>query len=202
MLVVGLTGNYGMGKSRILALFAKLGAYTFSSDAVVATLLTEKDVLEKIRRVIGHEAFYKNGSLNKKKVARLIFRDEALRRSLEDILHPLVFERINDFLMAVDKSANIVVIVEVPLLFERGYRKKFDKTITVFTDEETAFKRLEKTGVKRTDALLRLQSQLPIRKKMKRSDFIIDNSGSIRETTSLVEIIYKTLLTAAGHGNH
>ena len=105
MLVVGLTGNYGMGKSRILALFAKLGAYTFSSDAIVATLLTEKDVLEKIRRVIGHEVFYKNGSLNKKKVARLIFRDETLRRSLEDILHPLVFERIKDFLKAVDKSA-------------------------------------------------------------------------------------------------
>ena len=200
MLVVGLTGNYGMGKSRILALFAKLGAYTFSSDAIVATLLTEKDVLEKIRRVIGHGAFYKNGSLNKKKVARLIFRDETLRLSLENILHPLVFERIKDFLKAVDKSS--VVVVEVPLLFERGYRKKFDKTITVFTDEETALKRLEKTGIKRTDALLRLQSQLPIREKMKRSDLIIDNSGSIRTTTSRTEAIYKTLLTAAGHENH
>jgi dephospho-CoA kinase len=192
MLVAGLTGNYGMGKSRILALFAKLGAYTFSSDAIVATLLTEKDVLEIIRRVIGHDVFFKNGSLNKKKVARLIFRDEALRRSLEDILHPLVFGRIKDILKAVDKSS--VVVVEVPLLFERGYRKKFDKTITVFTDEETALKRLEKTGIKRTDALLRLQSQLPIREKMKRSDFIIDNSGSIRNTTSRTETIYKTLL--------
>jgi dephospho-CoA kinase len=202
MLVVGLTGNYGMGKSRILALFAKLGAYTFSSDAIVATLLTEKDVLEKIRRGIGHGAFYKNGSLNKKKVARLIFRDETLRRLIEDILHPLVFERIKDFLKAIDKSSSVVIIIEVPLLFERGYGKKFDKTITVFTDEETALKRLKKTGVRRTDALLRLQSQLPIREKMKRADFIIDNSGSIRKTTSLTEAIYKTLLTAAGHGNH
>jgi dephospho-CoA kinase len=192
MLVAGLTGNYGMGKSKVLALFAKLGAYTFNSDKIVAALLTEKDVLEKIRRVIGHDVFYKNGTLNKKKVARLIFRDEALRRSLEDILHPLVFERIKDILTAVDKSS--VVIVEVPLLFERGYRKSFDKTITVFTDEETALKRLEKAGVKRTDALLRLQSQLPIREKMKRSDFIIDNCGSVRETTSQAEAIYKTLL--------
>jgi len=200
MLVVGLTGNYGMGKSRILALFAKLGAYTFSSDAIVATLLTEKDVLEKIRRVIGQGVFYKDGSLNKKKVARLIFRDEGLKRSLEDILHPLVFGRMKDVLKAVDKSS--VVIVEVPLLFERGYRKKFDTTITVFTDEETALNRLEKAGVKRKDALLRLQSQLPIKEKMKRSDFIIDNSGSIRNTASTVEAIYKTLLTAAGHGNH
>jgi dephospho-CoA kinase len=202
MLVVGLTGNYGMGKSRILALFAKLGAYTLSSDAIVAALLTDKDVLENIKKVTGREVFYKNGSLNKKKVARLIFRDETLRRLLEDILHPLVFERIKDFLKAVDKSISSVVVVEVPLLFERGYRKKFDKTVTVFTDEETALKRLEKAGVKRTDALLRLQSQLPIREKMKRADFIIDNSGSIRETTSLVETIYKTLLAAAGHGNH
>ena len=144
--------------------------------------------------------FYKNGSLNKKKVARLIFRDETLRRSLEDILHPLVFERIKDILTAVDKSS--VVIVEVPLLFERGYRKRFDKTITVFTDEETALKRLEKAGVKRKDALLRLQSQLPIREKMKRSDFIIDNSGSTRKTTSQTEAIFKSLITAAGHETH
>jgi len=200
MLVVGLTGNYGMGKSRILALFAKLGAYTFNSDKIVAALLTEKDVLEKIRSVIGQGVFYKNGSLNKKKVARLIFRDEELRRSLEDILHPLVFERIKDFLKAADKDS--IVIIEVPLLFERGHRKKFDKTITVFTDEETALKRLEKAGVKRTDALLRLQSQLPVKEKMKRSDFIIDNSGPVRETTSLAEAVYKTLLTADGHGNH
>jgi len=191
MLVAGLTGNYGMGKSRILALFAQLGAYTFNSDKIVATLLTEKDVLEKIRRVMGHDVFYKNGSLNKKKVARLIFRDEALRRSLEDILHPLVFRRIKGLLKTIDKS---VVVVEVPLLFERGHRNKFDKTITVFTDEETALKRLEKAGVKRTDALLRLQSQLPVREKMKRSDFIIDNSGSIRKTASQTEAIYKTLL--------
>ena len=179
MLVAGLTGNYGMGKSRILSIFAKLGAYTFNSDTIVAALLTEKDVLEKIRGVIGHDVFNKRGSLNKKKVAGLIFRDKTLRRSLEDILHPLVFKRIKDMLKTVDKGS--VVVVEVPLLFERGHRKKFDKTITVFTDEETALKRLEKAGVKRTDALLRLQAQLPIREKMKRSDFIIDNSGSIRK---------------------
>jgi dephospho-CoA kinase len=192
MLVVGLTGNYGMGKSRILSLFAKLGAYTLDCDTIIATLLTEKNVLERIRRVIGHEAFYKNGSLNKQKAARLIFRDAALRRSLEDILHPLVFERIKEILKAIDKGS--VVVVEVPLLFERGHRKKFDKTITVFTDEKTALKRFEKAGVKRTDALLRLQSQLPIKEKMKRSDFIIDNSSSIRGTTVQVEAIFKTLL--------
>ena len=75
MLLVGLTGNYGMGKSAVLSVFQKLGALTLDTDKIVGSLLVEKDVLGKIRNILGDTVFYKDGSLNKRKVAEIIFRD-------------------------------------------------------------------------------------------------------------------------------
>ncbi len=192
MLLVGLTGNYGMGKSAVLTMFKKFGATTVDTDRIVELLLTEKDVLEKIRGLLGDNVFYKNSSLNKKKVAALIFKNDGLRYSLEDILHPLVFERIKIFLDKINEDK--IIIIEVPLLHERGYKDRFDKTITVYTNEEVALNRLEKDGTTREEALLRLKSQLPITKKVKQSDFVIDNNGTIEEAMAQVEIIYKKLL--------
>ncbi len=193
MLIVGLTGNYGMGKSTVLSMFGKFGVITLDTDRIVESLLIEKDVLEKIRGLLGEEIFYKNGSLDKKKVADLVFKDNALRYSIEDILHPLVFKRINFFLDKIN-GKDKVIIIAVPLLYERGYEDRFDRTITVHANEESALNRLEKEGITIEEALLRLKAQIPIEEKIKRSDFVIDNNGTIEETMAQVEIIYKKLL--------
>lgn len=193
MLLVGLTGNYGMGKSTVLSMFEKLGATILDTDKIVELLLTEKDILEKIRGLLGDKVFDENDSLNKKKVANLVFKNNMLRHLLEDILHPLVFKRIHFFLDKINKKDKVIMIA-VPLLYERGYEERFDKTITVYTKEETALNRLGKEGITREEALLRLKAQLPIEEKIKRSDFIIDNNGTIEKAMAQVEIIYKKLL--------
>jgi dephospho-CoA kinase len=192
MLLVGLTGNYGMGKSTILPMFTKLGAITLDTDSIVESLLAEKDVLKKIRGLLGDKVFDKNGNLDKEKVADLIFKNDVLRHSLENIVHPLVFERIHFFLDKIKVRDNIIII-EIPLLYERGYKDRFDRTITVYTNEDIALNRLEKDGIAREEALLRSRSQLPIKEKVKQSDFTIDNNGTIEETTAQVETIYKKL---------
>jgi dephospho-CoA kinase len=192
MLLVGLTGNYGMGKSTVLSMFEKLGATILDTDKIVELLLTEEDILEKIRGLLGNKVFDENGSLNKKKVAKLVFKNSMLRHLLEDILHPLVFERIHFFLDTINKKDEVIMIA-VPLLYERGYEERFDKTITVYSKEETALNRLGKEGITRGEALLRLKAQLLIEEKIKRSDFVIDNNGTIEETMRQVEKIYKQL---------
>jgi len=192
MLLVGLTGNYGMGKSTILSMFKKFGAITLDADSIVRILLTEKDILEKIRGLLGDKVFYKNGSLNKDVVAKLIFKNNKLLHNIEDILHTIVFERINDFLDKIHEQDR-VIIIEIPLLYERGYEDRFDRTITVHTKEDIALDRLEKEGIDRKDAILRLKSQLPVEEKVKRSDFIIDNNGTIEDTMAQVEMIYRKL---------
>lgn len=193
MLLVGLTGNYGMGKSTVLPLFRKIGADTLDSDMIVRSLLEEETVLRKIRVLLGDTVFYKNGRLNKNKVSNLIFENESLRHSLEDILHPLVFERIKSHVARTDRHDR-VFIVEVPLLFERGYQGRFDRTITVFADEGLVLGRLKKAGIDGKEAVRRLRAQLTIDEKKKQSDFVIDNNGTIEKTTEQVKTIYRKLM--------
>jgi dephospho-CoA kinase len=201
MLLVALTGNYGMGNSTVLSIVGKLGLDTLDADRIVESLLKEKEILEKIRQLLGDHVFNKNGSLNKKKVADIIFKSSSLRCSLEDILHPLVFERIKDFSDKMNVK-NKILVIAAPLIYERGYEDRFNRTIVVHTKKEIALNRLEKNGVPKEEAVLRLKSQLPIEEKVKRADFIIDNNGTIEDTMAQVEMIYKKLLNEAGDGDN
>ncbi len=190
---MALTGNYGMGKSAVLKMFEKLGAHTIDADGVVASLLKEQKVLDKIRDIFGAEVFDPQGRMDRKKVADAIFNDAALRASLENLLHPLVFDGI-DAVIAQREGEDAIIVVEIPLLFERGYEKKFNRTITVFTDESTALARLEKKGIGRPEAMQRLRAQIPIRDKIGKSDFVIDNNGAPEDAMSGVKRIYERLL--------
>ncbi|GAB4390760.1 MAG: dephospho-CoA kinase [Thermodesulfovibrionales bacterium] len=194
MLLVGLTGNYGMGKSAVLEMFARLGAFTVDADRVVAGLLAEKAVLERLRLVLGDGAFDREGRIIKERVSEMIFSDPALRRRVEDVLHPLVFERVDE---AVRVSGAQVAVVEAPVIFERGHEGRFHRTITVYTDEETAMRRLARSGVSREEARRRLACQMPAGQKAARSDFAIDNSGTPEETMARVREIYGALRAEA-----
>lgn len=200
MLVAGLTGNYGMGKSTVLSMFRDLGALTLDADKVVDMLLSDAAVLRKIREAFGDGVFLGGGRLDRPALASIIFRDTEKREALEGILHPLVFERLESFLAETEgrRSAAEVVVVEIPLLFEKGYMQRFDRKITVYTDEEVALSRLEQKGIARGQALSRLQTQMAIEEKIRMADFRIDNGGTLRETAEQVQTIYARLLSDLG----
>lgn len=201
MLIIGLTGNYGMGKSTVLSMFRKCGAYAINADDIVKELLEKTYIKNKIKKIFKDDFFYSNGRINKKKIADAIFSDNELKTKLENILHPLVIKKIFSLIKAVKKKYSFV-IVEVPLLFEKEYQNIFNKTITVFTTEKEAIKRLEKKGINKTDAIKRLKSQIPIKEKIKKSDYIIDNGGSIESTMKIVENLYQNLSKEVTNGNY
>jgi dephospho-CoA kinase len=194
MVLAGLTGNYGMGKSSVLGFFEGLGAVTISCDEIVSRLLEDKEVIDRIRVLFGDEMAGDDGRLNKKAVAAKVFADSGQRARLEGLLHPLVFAEI-DAAAGNPVYADRVIIVEVPLLFESSASMRFQKTITVHTSEEEAVRRLSKKGVSREEALARLRAQMPISEKVRRSDYVIDNSGSPEETKRQTAAIYARLVS-------
>lgn len=192
MPVIGLTGNYGMGKSTVARLFREAGAITLDLDEVVDGLLKEDFVIKGIRNILG-DSVLSGERIDKAKVAEIVFSDKDKRERLESLLHPLVINRMKEFIVKTDKKD--VIIVEIPLLFEKGYEGIFDKTITVYTDAEIALKRLSDKGIGRNEALKRLHAQMTVEDKIKRSDFVINNNGTIEETKRQVFSIYERLKT-------
>jgi dephospho-CoA kinase len=192
MLIAALTGNFGMGKSYVLSLFGELGATTLESDRVVGMLLKDKDVIAKVKDLLGGDVATPEGDLDKKAIAGKIFHDRTMKDKLEAILHPLVFNEVKDFTGRI-KNRDSLVIVEVPLLFEGDYQAGFEKIITVFTSDEIALDRLQRSGVSLSDAKARLKNQLPISRKKGRADYVIDNSGSKEDTKRQVEEVYRSL---------
>jgi dephospho-CoA kinase len=192
MLIAGLTGNYGMGKSYVLSVFRELGAMVLGSDEIVHYLLQDKKVIGRVKKILGEKIEREDGSIDKKEIAKIIFDNSELRGKLEMLLHKLVFDEIQKSLRKI-KGEKRLVVVEVPLLFEGGYQDRFDTTMTVYTTQKAAIKRLTKSGISRGNALKRLKAQLPIQIKKKKADFLIDNNGSKRKTFGQVEKIYGQL---------
>ncbi len=191
MPTIGLTGGFGMGKSTVLKLFKKHGAHIADSDRIVADIHKDQKVIKKLVKLLGDRIARKRGSklvLMKSIVSEIIFSDPKKRKSIEKIIHPEVLKEIKKItkkVYAKDKSATIVF--EVPLLFETGFNKQFDKTLVVHCKIETAIKRLKKKGFSKKEAMRRVKAQMPITKKKKLADHLIDNNSSIKKLESKVK---------------
>ncbi|NTU42842.1 MAG: dephospho-CoA kinase [Nitrospirales bacterium] len=202
MILVGLTGNFGMGKSFVSRAFREMGAITLDSDLIVAEILREPGVIGTVKETFGEEVM-DGDSLDKGKLADIIFRYAHLRIALEDILHPRVFQRLDEELERIGRESPQIVIVEAPILFERGYQNRFDIIITVAAPEDIALHRLRERGILEEEVGRRMASQLPIEIKKRGSDFVIDNSGEAGKTEQQVKAIYEDLMRRmTAHGNN
>ena len=195
MIVVGLTGNYGAGKSTVAQMFRDLGAMTIDTDEIVRRLLEEGEVIQEIREAFGEEAL-SGGAVDKKWLAEWVFRDAHARVTLEDILHPRVFRKVEEALLGKSCEGECIAIIEATVIFERGHQGRFDKIVTVYAPEEITFERLKEKGIIEADARQRLVSQLPAEIKMRGSDFVINNSKGIESTREQVRTIYQQLLSS------
>lgn len=194
MIIVGLTGNFGMGKSTVARIFRDLGAATIDTDEIVKNLLCQTEVLEEIKKAFGDDLVTDN-TVDKKLLSQIVFNAPHLRISLEDILHPRIFKNIEYEVYKLKAAGeNNIIIIEAPVIFERGYQNKFDIIITVFTPIDTAIERLRNKEITEEEARKRLDSQFPIEMKVSKSDYSIDNSKPLENTKEQVMEIYQRLL--------
>lgn len=197
MPTIGLTGNFGMGKSTVLRLFNEMGAFTFNVDEFVHNILENPDVIRRIAKILGKDVLLgssKNIFINKKRVADIIFNDSHKRKAVEKIIHPEVLKVIKLSVSDVlSKKPSATIIFEVPLLFEAGYARHFNKTIVVYCNRDTAITRLAQKGFSRSEAIKRMRAQMPITEKKGLADLLIDNNKGLKNTESQVRQIFQGL---------
>ena len=185
MLLIGLTGGIATGKSLVSQILKELGAYIIDADKIARQVVEpEKPAWLEIVKFFGRDIINEDKTINRKRLGEIIFNDPVKKRKLEEIVHPKVIEEENRLVKEYGrKNPNGIVIIDAALLIEAGSHKRVDKLIVVYADKETQFKRLsERDRLSRADAEKRTASQLPLDKKVKMADFVIDNSKGIEET--------------------
>lgn len=202
MIIVGLTGSVGTGKSTVTNFFRELGAYIIDWDELAREvtrphLRAWKEIVEHF----GKDCLNEDLTINRQRLAEVVFSDKEKMTKLNHIVHPEVFkedERITSEIKNLDPDA--LIIKDIPLLFEVTRPIFVDKVIVVAASEQTQLRRLEEKGMRREDAQNRIKSQLPLEEKIKSADFVINNDGSIEETKKQVEEIYSLLRKREQHG--
>ena len=199
---VGITGGIGSGKSTVCRLFANLGKLVITADEVAHRLADEDpEVKTAIKSKFGREVYLSTGSLDRKRMAAIVFADEEKRASLDSIIHPHVFKAIEQQLQAIPSAIPPrYVIIEAALIFESGMDDSLDYVIVVSSDQETCVKRvMARDNVTRNEVLRRIAAQMPMPMKVKQADFVIQNNGTesaLRPTVLFLDTILLQLNTA------
>ncbi|MEY2462152.1 MAG: dephospho-CoA kinase [Acidimicrobiaceae bacterium] len=178
MLLIGLTGGIGSGKSTVSSLLAANGAVILDADAITRSLqVPGTAVFDAMVERFGPGIVAEDGSLDRAAVAAIVFADEQAKRDLEGIVHPAVGAEMLTRLQAL-ADVDTVVIYDVPLLVESG-RKGYVAVIVVDVDPELAVARLvEHRGMAEADARARIANQAAREERLAVADLVIDNSGT------------------------
>jgi dephospho-CoA kinase len=195
MLKIALTGGPGSGKSTVAQMFRELGAEVIDADEVAHGAVSPgQPAWEEVRREFGPDYFREDGSLDRAKMAELVFQDAGARQKLNAIVHPRVTGEIARRLKDLSARGAHLVMVEVPLLFEAGLEKNFDMVIVVDAGEKEQIDRIAaRDGRPAREAAGIIQAQWPLDAKKARADFVVDNRGSLTDTRDQVKKLWQRL---------
>ena len=177
MLILGLTGSIGMGKSTTATLFAEAGVPVYDADAAVH-ILYEGEAVPAIEAAFPGTTV--NGKVDRNKLSARVVHDPAAIKRLEQIIHPMLGASRQKFLDDAERSGAPVAVVDVPLLFETGGEKRVDAVVVVTTTPELQHQRIlarDNMTSEKLDAIL--ARQLPDAEKRRRADFVVDTSDGL-----------------------
>jgi dephospho-CoA kinase len=200
MLLVGLTGGIGSGKSQVAQMFKALGAYLIDADELAhEAVQPDRPILKRIVEAFGPDILNPDGTLDRAKLGRIIFDDPEKRELLNSIVHPYVFreeERRRKEIAQKDPKA--IVLFDAALLIETGSDQLMDKVILVTVDRRKQIGRIMKRdGLSREEAVRRIGAQMPQAKKKSKADYIIDGGQPLQTLEDQVRKIYEELAALA-----
>ena len=193
MILVGLTGGIGSGKSTVINHFIELGVNCYQADKEAKKLMdSDQGLIEKIKNSFG-ENIYINSKLDRKKLSSIVFRNKQKLDLLNSIVHPSVNKH---FINYCKSLKDIYIIKEVAIIFETGTQDKFDKIILVKAPKEERINRIiDRDKCNRQDVIDRINNQIEDDDKMDKCDFIIDNIN-LEDIPNKVLEIHKFILNS------
>ena len=200
---LALTGGIATGKSHARERFEELGIPTVDADEIARKLpRRHSEALEAIVRRFGPAILNRNGTLNRRALAAVVFANPDARHDLEGILHPAVYRAIQAWFEHLELlGRHRIGLADIPLLYETGRHAGFDKVIVTWCPEELQMTRMLDRGMTEQEAQQRMAAQLPSAEKKARADYVIDTSGSKEDSKRQVDAIFDQLVEIVQPGD-
>ena len=196
MLKVGLTGSIAVGKSFVLSVLAELGCHVVDADATAREVVAPGTPgLKAVVDAFGDEILNADGTLDRAKLAAVVFADEAKRMQLNSILHPFIIRAQDEQMREREKEdPQGIAVVDAALMIESGGYQRFDKLVVVHCRPEVQLERLmTRDGLSREDAERRVAAQMSQEEKRRHADFLIDSSEGFERTRRQTETVFQKL---------
>ena len=197
--VIGLTGGIACGKNTVAEMFQSFGAHVIDADLIVHQLLkNDLSVKQKVVTVFGRSVLDDSGEIDRRKLGRIVFGNPDYRHALEEITHPPVVEFMEaEARRKLSSGECAAVVVNVPLLIEKGLTDMVDFVVLVYAHEDVQMQRLAQRGLSQEEAQQRIRSQMPSSEKAPFADFIIYNNGPLSDTAEQTKQVWEALISMA-----
>ena len=193
-LVLGITGGIATGKTTVMEMFRDIGAQTLSADEVAREVLAPgTQAAEKVVERFGPSILAPDGSIDRKALGEIVFRDPKAREELNAITHPLIIARLEERIQEFRERAGEgeVLAVEIPLLVECNLARLVDKVVVVAAEQETQVRRLTTRSMSLDQARQRVAAQVPIKDKLPLADWVVWTDGTLEDTRQQVARIWE-----------
>lgn len=182
MLILGLTGNIGCGKSSLSTIFRDNNIDIVDADIIARQIYDDEKLLKRVYDTFGTNIKNKDGSLNRKALGRIVFNNEEKLIQLNKLTHPVIRQNVTNQIEEYKKQNKKIIVLDAALLIESDYLNVVDKLLVITCDEDIQIERIKKRDNCSTEeALSRIKSQMSQENKVKYADYVIDNSGTIDE---------------------
>ena len=190
MITIGLTGGIASGKSTVSAELRRQGVPIFDADQNARDAVAKGSRgLDLVAEAFGSEYLTAEGELNRPKVSELVFHDKDALKTLEGILHKIVWENAESFLQAQREQGAKLAVLDVPLLIETGWHQQVDKVWLVAVSRQQQIERaMLRSGMTEAEVVARINAQMSLEEKQKYADVVLDNSGSLEQTLAQVQL--------------
>lgn len=202
MFLVGLTGGIATGKSSVATILRNMGIEIIDADIVAREVVEPSKVAwKKIRKEFGESVFHPDGTIDRQALGQIVFSQPEKRKLLNSITHPEIYKSIFRKCVKLFFSGHQFTVIDLPLLYESGKMVKFlHKTIVVTCEPSIQLQRLmSRDNMSQSEALARINSQMPLTEKVNRADFVINNNDTIQATRQQVEAVVSQIRTLKTH---